>query len=128
MSLPLPPVDQLRHDVHVALFDISRRLTTLETQVAALAPLQDSDRLAVARVCQAVGATLSDLAGRSANDNRAKAVNQVFRALRQQGWSLDRISHATGYSTRGVASNLERFSGGTSGSETAPQATGDGIH
>ena len=92
-----------------AFAELRARVAALEHQTAALAPMLDSDRLEVARACQQAGVTLADLESRAASTARAQTVNRVFSALRQRGWSLDRIAKATGYSTRGVASNLERF-------------------
>jgi hypothetical protein len=63
----------------------------------------------IARFCQATGITLKELDRRDASDGRARKMNRLFYALRQKGWSLDRIAKATSYSARGVASNLERF-------------------
>ena len=96
-------------EVQTAFKQLRERVQTLEHQAAALSPLLDTDRLEVARVCQQAGVMLKDLEGRAASEARARAANRVFTALRQRGWSLDRIAKATGYSTRGVASNLERF-------------------
>ena len=107
--LPLSPIDALRRDVSHTLVAFQKRIEAVETQLVALAPLKDSDRMEVARVCQATGITLADIDRRDASDSRARKVNRLFRALRQKGWSFDRIAKATGYSTRGVASNLERF-------------------
>lgn len=109
-GLPLPPVDALRRDVAVALDQLRKRLAVIEADIAALAPLRDSDRLEVARVCQAAGIPLKEIDRRDASDGRARKISRVLLALRQKGWSLDRIARATGYSARGVASNLERFS------------------
>ena len=80
--------------------------------------LRDSDRMEIARYCQATGIAIKELDRRDASDHRARKVNRLFRALRQKGWSLDRVAKATGYSTRGVASNLERFT------QSAIQETG----
>lgn len=107
---PLHPVDALRRDVSHALTTLRTRIEAVETQLAALAPLQDSDRTEVARICQVTGATLKEIDCRAASAGRARKVHRVFSALRQKGWSFDRIAKATGYSTRGVASNLEKFS------------------
>ena len=112
------PVDVLRRDVVFTVNKLLARLEAVETQVAALAPLRDSDRLEVARFCQATGIAIKDLDRRDASDHRARKMNRLFRALRQKGWSLDRVAKATGYSTRGVASNLERFT------QSAIQETG----
>lgn len=107
---PLQPVDALRRDVSHTLAALRTRIEAVETMLAALTPLQDSDRLVVARVCQATGVTLKEIDCRAASAGRARKVNRIFHALRQKGWSFDRIAKATGYSTRGVASNLEKFS------------------
>ncbi len=104
-------LDAFARDGAKSLAQLRSRLEALEHQVAALAPLRDSDRLAVAQACKQAGATLADLQGRAASPVRAKAANRVMRILRDGGWSLDRIARATGYSARGVASNLEHFSG-----------------
>jgi NADP-dependent 3-hydroxy acid dehydrogenase YdfG len=90
--------------------ELRTRIEAVETQLAALVPLQDSDRLVVARVCQATGVTLKEIDCRAASAGRARKVNRVFHALRQKEWSLDRIAKGTGYTARGVASNLEKFS------------------
>jgi hypothetical protein len=103
------PVDALRRDVIHTMTAFQTRIEAIETQLAALAPMQDSDRMEVVRICQATGVTIKDLDARDASDGRARKVNRIFHALRQKGWSFDRIAKATGYSTRGVASNLERF-------------------
>ena len=102
-------------DMRKALVQLRERIDALERQTAALAPLLDSDRLEVARVCQKIGVALKDLHGRVATEERAQAANHVFKALRQSEWSFDRIGRATGYSARGIASNLERFASGISG-------------
>ncbi len=112
MSLNNPtwhPIDVLRRDVSYTLTAFQKRIEAVETQLAALAPLQDSDRMEIAHICQATGIPIKDLNRRDASDHRARKVNRIFHALRQKGWSFDRIAKATGYSTRGVASNLERF-------------------
>lgn len=111
--MTLYELDGFVADVCKAFAQQRERMAALEQKVAALAPLINSDRLEVARACQQVGATLADLEGRVASTARAQAVNRVFRVLRARGWSLDRIARATTYSTRGVASNLERFASGT---------------
>jgi hypothetical protein len=103
------PIDALRRDVAHTFVEMGKRIEAVETQLAALAPMQDSDRMEVVRICQATGTTLKDLDRRDASDHRARKMNRIFHALRQKSWSLDRIAKATGYSTRGVASNLERF-------------------
>ena len=107
--LPLSPIDALRRDVSHTLIAFQKHIEAVETQLAALAPLKDSDRMEIAHFCQANGIILKELDRRDASDDRARKVNRLFRALRQKSWSLDRIAKATGYSTRGVASNLERF-------------------
>lgn len=104
------PVDALRRDVTQLLAEMRKRIEAVETTLAALTPLQDSDRMEIARVCQATGVTLKEIDCRAASAGRARKVHRVFHTLRQKGWSLDRIAKATGYSTRGVASNLEKFS------------------
>ena len=112
MSLNNPtwhPIDVLRRDVICTVAALQKRIEAVETQLAALAPLQDSDRMEIARFCQTAEFTLKELNRRDTNAVRAIKVNELFRSLRQKGWSLDRIAKATGYSTRGVASNLERF-------------------
>jgi hypothetical protein len=112
MSLNNPtwhPIDVLRRDVIHTLTAFQKRIEAVETQLAALAPMQDSDRMEVVCICQATGITIKELDRRDASDHRARKVNRIFHALRQKGWSFDRIAKATGYSTRGVASNLERF-------------------
>jgi hypothetical protein len=112
MSLNSPlwnPIDALRRDVSHTFTALQKRIEAVETQLAALAPLQDSDRMEIARYCQSTGIAIKDLDRRDASDQRARRMNRLFRALRQKSWSLDRIAKATGYSTRGVASNLERF-------------------
>jgi hypothetical protein len=112
MSLNNPlwnPIDALRRDVAHTFVEMGKRIEAVETQLAALAPMQDSDRMEIARFCQATGIAIKDLDRRDASDHRARKVNRIFHALRQKGWSFDRIAKATGYSTRGVASNLERF-------------------
>jgi hypothetical protein len=111
-------VEDLHGVFSATMADVWRRLDSLEAEVAALTPLPDSDRTKVARVCKIVGSTLANLDGRSANSDRARAANRVFRALREQGWSADRIGRATGYSARGITSNLLRFSIGISRNET----------
>ena len=111
----LTQFDAFIQDVRKAFAQLRERIDALELQTVALSPLLDSDRLEVARVCQQASVTLKDLEGRTATKERAQAANRVFKVLRQRGWSLDRIGRATGYSSRGVASNLERFASGISG-------------
>jgi hypothetical protein len=118
MNHYLSPVDGLRRDVIHALTPLRARIDAIETTLVALAPLKDSDRMELARVCQAKCVTPKEIDCRAASAGRARKVNQVFQTLRQKGWSLDRIAKATGYSTRGVASNLEKFS------QSAVQETG----
>jgi hypothetical protein len=103
------PIDVLRRDVAFTFDEMRKRIEAVETKLAALAPMQDSDRMEVVRMCQATGITIKELDRRDASDHRARKVNRIFHALRQKGWSFDRVAKATGYSTRGVASNLERF-------------------
>jgi len=116
-----PEVEDLYNVLVATMEDVWRRLGSLEAEVAALTPLQDSDRIKVALICKAVGSTLADLDGRRATSDRAEAANRVFRALRDEGWSADRIGRATGYSTRGITANLSRFSIGISGNEETPK-------
>lgn len=106
---PITAIDALRRDVAYTFGEMRKRLEAVETTLAALAPLRDSDRMEVARVSQAVGVTLKDIDRRDASDTRAQKANAVFSALRQKGWSIDRIAKATDYSTRGVAANLKKF-------------------
>ena len=108
-QIPLSPIDALRRDVIHTFTAFQKRIEAVETQLAALTPMQDSDRMEVARVCQAQAVSLKEIDCRAASAGRARKVNRIFHALRQKSWSLDRIAKATGYSTRGVASNLERF-------------------
>ena len=105
------PLQALAGEVSVALADIRRRLDALEAQANALAPLLESDRLEVARTCSEVGATADDIRSRSTSATRAEAVRRVFKALRCKGWPVDRIARATGYTARGVASNLRVIEG-----------------
>lgn len=111
MSLhtPFSPVDALRRDVAHTLTALQNRLEAVETQLAALAPMQNSDRMEIARFCQAAGIAIKDLDRRDASAHRAGKMARLFLELRQKGWSFDRIAKATGYTARGVASNLERF-------------------
>ena len=121
MSLNNPtwnPIDVLRRDVAFTFDEMRKRIEAVETQLAALAPMQDSDRMEVVHICQATGITIKELDRRDASDQRARKANRIFHALRQKGWSFDRVAKATGYSTRGVASNLERFT------QSALQETG----
>lgn len=107
---PLSAIDALRRDVAHTFVETRKRIEIIETTLAALAPLQDNDRMTVARICQATGVSLQEIDRRDASAGRARKINRLFHALRQRGWSFDRIAKATDYSTRGVASNLEKFS------------------
>jgi hypothetical protein len=89
--------------------ELRNRLVTVEAQATALAPLVESDRLEVARVCQALSVKPETLQARGSHPGRAEAANKVFRALRAKGWSVDRIAKATSYGVRGVQLNLARF-------------------
>jgi predicted phage gp36 major capsid-like protein len=115
---PSSAVDALRRDVTHTLVEMRKRIEAVETTLAALAPLQDSDRMELARVCQATGVSLKEIDRREASADRARKVNCVFRTLRERGWSFDRVAKATGYTARGVASNLEKFT------QSAVQETG----
>jgi hypothetical protein len=107
-------ISDFAREVSGALAQLRARVDAVERQVAALAPLLNSDRLEVAKACKEAGATLQDLECRSASSHRARSVNRVMTILRKKGWSLDRIGRATGYSARGIASNLARFTSGSS--------------
>ena len=85
---------------------LAGNLTALETNVLALAPLRDPDRLALARACKAQGVSVEIFQRRVPSKDRAAKVRMVFRELKQSGPSVDRIARVTGYTARGVVANL----------------------
>jgi hypothetical protein len=94
--------------------DLAQRVQGLEAKLAALLPMVDPDRLEVARVCQRLGVPIATLRGRENSATRAAQVARVFQAIRELGWSFDRVASATHFTARGVQLNLKRFSTGSS--------------
>ena len=69
----ISPIDSLRRDVAHTLTALLKRIEAVETQLAALAPMQDSDRMEVARVCQALAVSLKEIDCRAASAGRAES-------------------------------------------------------
>jgi hypothetical protein len=85
---------------------LAGNLAALESDVRAMAPLRDPDRVALSRVCKAQGVSVEILQRRVPSKERAAKVRGVFRELKLIGLSVDRIARVTGYSSRGVVANL----------------------
>lgn len=97
------------HELSARLDQIEAVLAKVETAALITSLPQQDDRLTIAEVCRRLDMPWDYLAKRSPDPRRGRAVAEIFRALREIGWSHYRIAKASGYTPRGVTSNLAKY-------------------